>query len=249
MYKQIIQSTALAVFFAGAMTSLSVAEIRLHGSGTVGKGIVLPNQAQIEKDGGDKLTIVTNGSGNGLIDLAEGRADIAMISADLDFEKGQVEKKKPGVLNGTNLQAHSIGVNKVQFIVHPSNPVKSMTTEQVAGILSGKIKNWSEVGGKDGKIVVFIERPGNGTRATVEKQFLGGAAMSGSARQLAAPKQLAKAVSQTPIAFSYGNSSTIDGSVAVLGGVSADQPLSIVTKGAPSDEHKRLIAAIEKAAK
>jgi molybdate-binding protein len=78
---------------ASAIVSVSSAEIRLHGSGTVGEGIVLPNQSQIAKDGSDTLAIVTNGSGNGLIDLAGGRADIAMIAADLDFEKSQIEKK------------------------------------------------------------------------------------------------------------------------------------------------------------
>ena len=249
MFVRIVRSVALAAIMTGAAVSVSNAETRLHGSGTVGNGIVLPKQAQIEQEAGDTLAVVTNGSGNGLIDLAEGRADVAMISADLDFEAGEVEKKKPGLLGSANLQAHPIGANTVQFIVHPSNPVKSLTKEQVAGILSGKITDWSELGGPAGKIVVFIERPGNGTRATVEKQLLGGQAIFAGARELAAPQQLAKAVSQTPLAFSYGNSSTIDGSVAVVDGVVADQPLSIVTKGAPSDDQKRLIAAIANAAK
>jgi phosphate transport system substrate-binding protein len=245
----LFRSVALALVGAVAIVGASSAQVRLHGSATVGKGIVVPNQSKIESDAGDKLAVVSNGSGNGLIDLAEGRADVAMISADLDFEMGQVDKKKPGALSGLDLQAHPIGANKVNFIVHPSNPVKSLTQDQVAGILSGKIKDWSEIGGPAGKIVVFAERPGNGTRATVEKQFLGGKEIFAGARLLAAPNQLVKAASQTPTAFSYGNGSTIDGTVAVIAGVEANQPLSIVTKGAPSDEHKKLISAIAKAAK
>lgn len=64
MFYSVFRNITLAAVCASAVVSLSSAEIRLHGSSTVGKGIVVPNQAQIEKDGGDKLAIVTNGSGN-----------------------------------------------------------------------------------------------------------------------------------------------------------------------------------------
>lgn len=41
------------------------------------------------------------------------------------------------------------------FVVHQDNPVDNLTIEQVKGIYSGEITNWSEVGGEDMEIVPY----------------------------------------------------------------------------------------------
>lgn len=46
------------------------------------------------------------------------------------------------------------------FYVNSENSVDGLTTEQIQDIYIGKIKNWSEVGGKDGEIRPF-QRPKN----------------------------------------------------------------------------------------
>ena len=46
------------------------------------------------------------------------------------------------------------------FYVNAENPVKSLTLEQIQDIYSGKITNWSEVGGNDEEIRAF-QRPEN----------------------------------------------------------------------------------------
>ena len=40
-------------------------------------------------------------------------------------------------------------------VVHPSNPVKQLTRQQLEDIFRGKITNWKQVGGDDRKIVVY----------------------------------------------------------------------------------------------
>ena len=46
------------------------------------------------------------------------------------------------------------------FVVHPNNPVKSLTIEEIQKIYTQEITNWSEVGGSDAAINAY-SRPRN----------------------------------------------------------------------------------------
>lgn len=231
---------------AGGAGSYAAGNLNVHGSATVAKTILLPNQDAIAQETGFTLSIVSNGSGNGLKDLIAGKADVAIISAPLKVEEELTNKKAPGSLDVTGLQEHPIGSKSINFIVNTKNPVKNLSEDQLKAIFTGEITSWTEVGGPDQPILVIIETPGNGTRANVTAVFLDGAEFSGNARQLRALAQVAQVVSQAPNAIGYGNSSSITDAVVVVQGVEVSQPLAIVTKGAPTAEVQRLIAAASK---
>ena len=59
-------------------------------------------------------------------------------------------------------------------IVNSNVNVDDLTTEQLKGIFTGQITDWSEVGGTAGKIQVIERKAGSGTRATFEATVLGG---------------------------------------------------------------------------
>ncbi|MBI1865068.1 MAG: substrate-binding domain-containing protein, partial [Nitrospirae bacterium] len=44
----------------------------------------------------------------------------------------------------------------IPIIVHKSNPIENLTSEQVRSIWTGKIQNWKEVGGRDQPIIVVF---------------------------------------------------------------------------------------------
>ena len=46
-----------------------------------------------------------------------------------------------------------VGGDALVVFVHPSNPIDNLTPEQVLGIFTGKITDWSEVGGSPQKIL------------------------------------------------------------------------------------------------
>jgi len=56
------------------------------------------------------------------------------------------------------MDVREIGLDALVFIVNEDNPVDSLTGDQIRDIYSGKITNWSEVGGDDMEIVPF-QRP------------------------------------------------------------------------------------------
>ena len=58
------------------------------------------------------------------------------------------------------------------FFVHKDNPINSLTTEQIKGIYSGEITNWSQVGGSDEEIIPF-QRDNNSGSQSMMIRFMG----------------------------------------------------------------------------
>ena len=65
-----------------------------------------------------------------------------------------------------------IGKEAFIFFINDANPVDNLSSEQIRGIYSGKIKNWREVGGNDDKILAF-QRPSNSGSQTMMEYFMG----------------------------------------------------------------------------
>jgi len=65
-----------------------------------------------------------------------------------------------------------IAKDGLAIIVHPSNPLENLTLDQIRGIYTYQITNWSEVGGTDNKIHVITREEGSGTRGAFEELVL-----------------------------------------------------------------------------
>ncbi len=50
------------------------------------------------------------------------------------------------------------------FVVSKDNPVESLTQQQIRDIYSGKITNWSEVGGNDEEIIPYQRNNDSGSQ-------------------------------------------------------------------------------------
>jgi hypothetical protein len=59
------------------------------------------------------------------------------------------------------------------FILHKDNPIDSLTQQQLRGIYSGRITNWSEVGGLDERIISYTRNWDSGSQ-TAMTDFMGG---------------------------------------------------------------------------
>ncbi len=104
------------------------------------------------------------GSNAGVNLVISGETDLGYISRDLtDAEKlaGKVE-------------ALPIGASGTAVAVASSNPIKSLTKDQVAKIFTGAIADWKDVGGTPGKIRVLIRESGSATRSAFEAYFYDG---------------------------------------------------------------------------
>ncbi|MEO9895243.1 MAG: phosphate ABC transporter substrate-binding/OmpA family protein [Paracoccaceae bacterium] len=70
-------------------------------------------------------------------------------------------------------QEHIIAVDSLVVITHPENPIQTLSMEQLGDIYSGKITNWSQVGGPNLKIKVIGRQQGSGTSAIFYGRILG----------------------------------------------------------------------------
>lgn len=74
---------------------------------------------------------------------------------------------------GFEYELETIATDALIFVVNENNPVDNLTTEQIRGIYTGEITNWSEVGGNDESIVPFQRNEGAGSQALMVKLVMG----------------------------------------------------------------------------
>jgi phosphate transport system substrate-binding protein len=233
----------LALGVLGCGVALASSQLRIHGSTTVMSNVFEPHQAAIEASIGFTLDVVSNGSGRGLIDLIEGNADMAMISASLADTVAKAESEGVAA-GGLALEEHLVFNTEVAFIVHPSNPVQELTLEQVRAILAGEIVNWADVGGASQPIKIVAEDPTGGLRTFVEKELVGGD-LGGDRIEVPNGTQIGQVVSQLPIALGVTSAVRVDGTTtrALITDSQLSQPLSFVTVGEPSAQALAVIEA------
>jgi phosphate transport system substrate-binding protein len=105
-----------------------------------------------------RISVTGGGSGTGIASLINGTVDIANASRQIKEEEIAEAQS-----NGVEPMEHIIARDAIAVIVNPENPVSQLTLQQISDIYSGKIKNWSEVGGEDRPIVRLSRETNSGT--------------------------------------------------------------------------------------
>lgn len=73
----------------------------------------------------------------------------------------------------TKINMKPIGKDALVFLTNSSNPVSSLSKEQLVDIYSGKITNWFKVGGNNIDIVAFQRPDGSGSQTLMKKLVMG----------------------------------------------------------------------------
>ncbi len=105
-----------------------------------------------------RISVTGGGSGTGIAALINGTVGIANASRQIKAE--EVEKAES---KGIQPVEHIIARDAIAVIVNPENPVSQLTLQQIADIYSGKITNWTQVGGEDRPIVRLSRETNSGT--------------------------------------------------------------------------------------
>lgn len=128
--------------------------------------------------------------------LMDGTADMLICAqpADSVFE----DMKNAGF----EYEMEPFSAEALVFVVNSSNPVESLTTEQIQKIYTGEIKNWKEVGGEDKEIVAIQRNETAGSQVMMEKLVMGDLPMMEAPQELM-PGDMAGLIS---VVKSYDNS-------------------------------------------
>jgi len=121
-----------------------------------------------KKNPGADITVTGGGSGQGITGLINGTCDIADSS-----RPAKSKEKEQGKAKNVEITETEVARDGITIVVHPSNPIKSLTLTQLGDIYKGKINNWNEVGGPDLKIVPSGRDTASGTYAYFQEDVLG----------------------------------------------------------------------------
>ena len=104
------------------------------------------------------ISVTGGGSGTGIAALINGTLDLANASRQI-----KPEEREQAEANGIIPVEFVVARDAIAIIVNPNNPVEQLTIGQLSDIYSGKIVNWSEVGGEDRPIVKLSRETNSGT--------------------------------------------------------------------------------------
>ena len=136
-----------------------------------------------------KISVAGGGSGVGITQAAAKAVDI-----------GDSDIIAPG---HPELVDHRVAVVGFSIIANPSAGVENLSKKQLQEIFSGKVSNWKDVGGKDGKITVINRPRSSGTRAVFVKTVMDKVAVSDAGLVEDASGTVVSTVKTTPGAISY----------------------------------------------
>jgi phosphate transport system substrate-binding protein len=148
----------------------------------------------IASDGKNRATIdlQARGSGTATPGLASGKALIGMASRALnEAELAQLAQQGLGDMRSPDNE-HVVGLDGIIVIVSRGNPVAKLSLQQLQGIFSGAVSDWSQVGGRPGKINVYARDSKSGTFDTFQTLVLdpGKQKLVGSARRVESSNEL-----------------------------------------------------------
>ena len=163
----LLLTTLIAVLFmsscgpassAGTASDSQTAYIENKGSDTIVNLALAWAEKYQDEHPNIRISVTGGGSGTGIASLINGTVDLANASRQIKQE--EIDQAKA---NGVEPVEHIIARDAIAVIVNPENPVNQLTLKQISDIYSGKITNWTEVGGDDRPIVKLSRETNSGT--------------------------------------------------------------------------------------
>lgn len=163
--------------------------LTVSGSGSV-TAVLSAIQPMFEADTpGYRLRVLSgSGTGGGVKGIIQGVLDVAaMARPPKDEEVAQ------------NVEYVAIGQAGQAVITHPDVGVANLTVAQVRAIFSGEVTRWSEVGGPDRPIVLYVRDEGDSSTKALRSVVMGDTPFAETvARVLTSQGDMQIAVAGTP---------------------------------------------------
>jgi phosphate transport system substrate-binding protein len=116
------------------------------------------------------IDVAAHGSSTGFAALKAGQADLAASSRPI---KNAEVSELAGLGDLRSQDAEQvIAIDGVAVILHPANPVRQLSINQLAKIFSGEIHDWEQLGGTGGAIHLYARDQQSGTFDTFNELVL-----------------------------------------------------------------------------
>jgi phosphate transport system substrate-binding protein len=167
MLKRLCFALAAVLYLSPAFAGNDKNSIQMKGSDTMVNLCQSWAEKYMENDPQAFIAVTGGGSGTGLASLLSGTCDIAASSRNIKGKEVALAKQK-----GINPYEIKVALDGLAVVVNPQNPVSQLSLDQLAGIFTGKISNWKEVGGDDQKIVLLSREVNSGTHVYFKEHVL-----------------------------------------------------------------------------
>lgn len=174
------------------------------GSTSVEKVIGALSEAFMEANPGVDVTYDPTGSSAGVTGAADGTLDIGLSSRALKEE--EISK---------GLKETTFALDGIAIVVNTENTATDLSLEQIAGLATGEITNWSEVGGPDAPVVLIGREAGSGTRDGFES-IVGVEDKCAYEQELTSTGAVLAGVAANPNAFGYVSLASVDDAVKMV---------------------------------
>ncbi|MFX1710136.1 substrate-binding domain-containing protein [Stutzerimonas stutzeri] len=229
--------------------------LRIHGSNTVGaklapmlvaglfeaKGLQSVRIAPAGKENEQRVTaldergktiqalVAAHGTGTGFAGLKDRTADLAAASRPIKQSEAQSLAALGDMRSAESEQV--IAIDGLAVIVHPDNPVQSLSVEQVARLFSGEIANWRELGGANAAVELHARDDQSGTYDTFKELVLGsqGKTLATNATRYESNDALSLAVSRRSGAIGFVGLASVGKSKALAITDGDSQPMPPTT--------------------
>ncbi len=175
--------------------------LRMHGSNTIGKDLLpalcedflkFEGATSVQRKPGAKedetdieavlpnesnkpltFEVEAHGSKTAFEDLAAGACDIGLASRQIKSEEAQ-QCARAGLGDMFSPACENVlGSDGIAVFVNKRNPINALTTEQIADIFSGRITDWSQLGGNPGPVDLYAPDDKSGTIESFKSLVLG----------------------------------------------------------------------------
>ncbi len=162
--------------------------LRVSGSGST-TAILTGIQDAFETDTpGYKLEILPgSGSGGGVKGIIKGQLDVAAMARPLKDEEA-----------AQDVEFFLIGQAGVGIVTHVDIEALDLTTDQIKAIFSGEVANWSEVGGVDQAIILYVRDEDDSSTKALRQTIIGDIPFTDKVQVLTSQGDMLTAVAGTP---------------------------------------------------
>lgn len=222
----------LLVLFLAACQSAAVPaaearhSIHIRGSGALMPLAQLTAENLMQEQPEAIVTVSGGGSGRGILSLIDGTCDIALASAQIIPELEALAADRD-----VQLESAIVAYDAIVPFVHPANPVRNLTLEQLRSLYDGTLTSWSEVGGPDLPVVLISRNASSGTYEAWKQLVLGPKSILSGQALLMESQPMKTYVSTHPEAIGFSAFSYLDDSIAPLAVDGAAPTRSAIEQG------------------
>lgn len=240
----IIATFVMLVMLACQPAHAAAKEIKIGGAADACSGLFEVIKEQIRDETGITPLITPSSSTQALLDLDRGDIDIATTDVPMDSLITDLENKGFLVVR-ESFQVQGIGTNTILVYLNKTNRVTALSQEQLRDIFSGRITNWSQVGGENRKIVVVWGDETPDQNRLFSRYVIGSRPIVKTAVRAGDQQDIIERVIQTPGAIGIASHAYKSGRTRNPKTPFVSAKITAITKGAPGEDVQKLLEVVK----